>query len=187
MPVTITVAANGGLDLLGLARQPIWNYYSGGGRDGVYGRRQIGAFDGNDADVRFVIQGTGFTFSGSFPAIELTGGTIADITMQTEAGVTLATFFGFAIDGATFAAALDTYSAGGPGTPDPSALDAIFRALSYNTAGGGGNDTLEGGDLAMSSTVAGATTLQSAVRARTRSTEGQGPWTVPPTSPRRLA
>ena len=96
---------------------------------------------------RFVIQGTDFTFSGSFPAIQLTGGTINSVAMQTEAGVTLATLAGFAIDGATFAAALNTYTAGGPGTPDPSALDAIFRVLSYNTVGGGGNDTLEGGNF----------------------------------------
>ena len=148
MPVTITVAANGGLDLRWAT---LYNLFANatiqdGGTGTEFTAVVTGAFDGNDANVRFVIQGTGFTFSGSFPAIELTGGTIADITMQTEAGVTLATFFGFAIDGATFAAALDTYSAGGPGTPDQSALDAIFRALSYNTAGGGGNDTLEGGD-----------------------------------------
>ena len=147
MPVTVTVASNGGLDLRWAT---VYNLFANatiqdGGTSTEFTAVVTGQFDGNDADVRFIVEGTGFTFSGSFPTIELTGGTIDNITIQTEAGVTLATFVGFGIDGAAFAAALDTYTAGGPGTADPSALDAIFKALQYNATGGGGNDTLEGG------------------------------------------
>ena len=148
MPVTVTVAANGGLDLRWAT---LYNLFANAtiqaaGTDAQFTALVTGQFDGNDADVRFIFEGTGFTFSGSFPAIELIGGTIDNITMQTEAGVTLDTFVGFGIDGAAFAAALNTYTAGGPGTPEPSALDAIFKALQYNATGGGGNDTLEGGN-----------------------------------------
>ena len=107
-----------------------------------------GAFNGEDADIQFVVQGSGFTYSGSFPNIELTGGTIESFSLQTEAGVELASFAGFSIDAVTFTAALDAYTAGGPSNPDPSALDAIFKALQYDTVGGAGNDLIEGGDLA---------------------------------------
>ena len=188
MPVTVTVAANGGLDLRWAT---LYNLFANatiqdGGTSTQFTAVVTGQFDGNDADVRFIVEGTGFTFSGSFPAIELTGGTIDNVTMQTEAGVTLATFAGFGIDGATFAAALDTYTAGGPGTPDPSALDAIFKALQYNATGGGGNDTLEGGNLSATTLSAEpVTTLPSAVLARMPLMEVPGPSTGPPTSPRR--
>src|SRR5262245_48419418 len=149
MPVAVTVATNVGLDLRWatlynlLANATIQDSSTSTEFTAVV----TGQFDGNDADVRFVVAGNGFTFSGTFPAIDLTGGTVEGISIQTEAGITLATFAGFAIDAATLAASLDTYTAGGPGAPDPSALDAIFRALSYDTTGGGGNDTLEGGNF----------------------------------------
>jgi Ca2+-binding RTX toxin-like protein len=152
--VTVDISTNDGIDLRlatlydQIANSPI----DAGGSATQFTASDSGQFNGNTAPIKFVIGGSGFTYSGTFPNIELTGGTITDVTEQDGSGNTLATFTGFSIDAAAFAAALNTYVEGhlpapsGDGTPDPSALDAIFRAISYDVTGGGGADQLDGGD-----------------------------------------
>ena len=107
-----------------------------------------GHFNGQTANLKFVVNGTGFTYSGT----DVTGGTITGITVTDGSDVTLATFSGFDIAISDFLSALDTYSNGhepapaGDNTPDPSALDAIFNSYAYNGVGNAGNDILQGGD-----------------------------------------
>ena len=187
MPVVVTVATNGGLDLRWAT---LYNLLANATiQDGATSTElpSSRANSHNDANVRFVVAGNGFTFSGTFPAIEPTGGTVEGITIQTEAGITLATFAGFAIDAATLAAALDTYTAGGPGT--------LYLLLSTPSSGSspttppgvGAMIPLKAATSPITLSAPRAMALPSAVPVRTPSTEGRGPSTVPPTSPLRSA
>jgi Ca2+-binding RTX toxin-like protein len=102
-----------------------------------------GNFDGNALPIKFVVSGTGFTYSGH----NLSGGTINSFAELDSSDNTLATFSGFSISASQFQSALQTYTANGPGNVNTSGLNAIFRPLQYNATGGGGNDLIQGGNL----------------------------------------
>jgi hypothetical protein len=131
MTVTVNISTSSGLDL---RWSTLYNLFANspiqvGGSGAEFTTIDSGTFNGQDADVKFIFQGSGFTYSGAFPDVQLTGGTITGITMQTEAGVTLATFSGFSISAETFMSAMNTYTDGhapppsGDGNPDSSGLD----------------------------------------------------------------
>ena len=101
-----------------------------------------------------MITGTGFTYSGSFPNIQLTGGTITGVQETDSSNNVLATFTGFSISATAFNAAMASYVAGGA-NPDPTALNAFFLAQPYNATGGAGSDRLQGGNL--NDTIIGST------------------------------
>ena len=79
--VTVTVQTAGGIDLRWatlyneMANSPI----GAGGTATQYICVDNGQFNGQSAPIKFVVTGTGFTYSGSFPNIQLTGGTITGI------------------------------------------------------------------------------------------------------------
>ncbi len=104
-----------------------------------------GAFNGQTSGTKFVISGTGLTYSGSFPNIHLTSGTITAIEMRDAPDNVLATFTGFNIPAATFNSAMATYvtghgpSPGGDGNPDASGLDALFKTVAYTVTGNSGS------------------------------------------------
>jgi len=155
MSVTVNIQAAGGYShywnnfYTQLANSPIAD-----GSDTAFLAIDNGDFNGEAFGTRFIFSGTGFTYSGSFPDIHLTSGTITGIEIRDAADNVLATFTGFDISASAFNSALATFVTGhGPnpgedGTPDPSGFDAIFRALGYTVTGNSGADTFEGGNLA---------------------------------------
>ncbi len=105
-----------------------------------------GSFNGHVAAIKFVVTETGLTFSGSFPSIQLTGGTITGIQVVGSSNNALATFTGLLISATAFQSALSAYMAD-PGSPDPTALNAILLGSRYNTTAGPGIEKLQGGDI----------------------------------------
>ena len=156
--VTLNVATASGIDLSfatlydEMANSPI----GAGGSSTQFTNVDTGAFNGHTANgIQFVVSGVGFTYSGSFPNIQLTGGTINSVVEKDASNITLATFSGFHIDAVAFNSAMGSYvtghqpvANGGDNTPDASALNAIFNAYQYNATGGSGNDIFQGGNLA---------------------------------------
>jgi RTX calcium-binding nonapeptide repeat (4 copies) len=106
-----------------------------------------GNFNGHTASLKFVVSGTGFTYSGTGAAAQVAGGTITQIQVEDLSSNVLATFAGLSISGAPFQSAINSYIAGGA-SPDASALNTIFLSLIYNTTGGAGADKLQGGNAA---------------------------------------
>ena len=147
--VTATVQTASGINLGWgtlydeLANSPI----AAGGTATQFTLADTGAFNGDNARIKFVIAGAGFTYSGSFPAIQLTAGTITGLQEEDTSNNVLATFTGFSISATAFNAAMNTYMAGGA-NPNPSGLNAVFLALPYNVTGGAGSDNLQGGNVA---------------------------------------
>ena len=148
LPVTVTVQAANGIDLRWatlyneFANSPI----GAGGTSTEYTCVDSGQFNGQSAPIKFVVTGTGFTYSGTFPNIQLTGGTITGVQEEDSSNDVLATFTGFSTSATAFEAAMASYVAGGA-SPNASALNAIFLALPYDATGGAGSDELQGGNL----------------------------------------
>ena len=146
MAVTVVVSTGNGIDIrLGTlydawANSPI----QAGGSTTSFTSVDTGSYNGNDLPLKFTVSGSGLTYSGAFPNIQLTGGTINSFTELDDANNTLATFTGFSISAATFQSAMNTYTAGN--SSNQSALNAIFRTLEYNITGGNGADTIQGGN-----------------------------------------
>ena len=97
--MTVTAQTAGGIDLRWatlydeLANSPI----AAGGTATQYTCVDNGQFNGHTAAIKFVVTGTGFTYSGSSPNIQLTGGTITGIQEQDTSNNVLATFAGLSI------------------------------------------------------------------------------------------
>ena len=118
-----------------------------GGTATQYTAADTGAFNGHTAALKFVVTGSGFTYSGSAPNIQLTGGIINSVQEEDTSNNVLATFSGLVIPATTFQAAMNTYVAGGTANPNPTGLNAIFLAKLYDVTGGAGNDRFQGGNL----------------------------------------
>jgi Ca2+-binding RTX toxin-like protein len=146
---TVTVSTASGVDTSWatiyneLANSPI----AAGGSATQYIATDTGVFNGQGAAIKFVVTGSGFTYSGSSPNIQLTGGIINSLQVEDTSSNVLATFSGLVILAATFQAAISSYVAGGIAHPSPTALNNIFLARLYDGTGGAGNDKLQGGNL----------------------------------------
>ncbi len=144
---TIAVETANGIDLRWatlyneMANSPIGT----GGTATQYTCVDSGQFNGQSASIKFVVTGTGFTYSGSYPNIQLTGGTITGVQVEDSSNV-LATFTGLSISATAFQAAMASYVAGGA-PPNLAALNAIFLAQAYQVTGGAGLDKLQSGNL----------------------------------------
>jgi Ca2+-binding RTX toxin-like protein len=150
---TVTVETAGGIDLRWatlyneMANSPI----GAGGTATQYTCVDSGQFNGQSAPIKFVVSGSGesgsaFTYSGSFPNIQLTGGIISSVQEEDTSNNVLATIAGLSIMATDFNSAMASYVAGGA-NPDPTALNALFLSLAYTVNGGAGSDKLQGGNL----------------------------------------
>ena len=134
MTVIVNVQATGGFSHFWssfynqLANSPI----ADGSGNGVHRRRHRRL---QRSDVRNEVRhlGNRLTYSGSFPNIHLTSGTITAIEVRDAPDNVLATFTGFNIPAATFNSAMATYvtghgpSPGGDGNPDASGSTRYSR------------------------------------------------------------
>src|SRR5262245_63615986 len=99
MTVTVTVSTTAGIDLSTptlydeFANSPI----GAGGTSTDYLSVDTGAFNGHHPLIQFAVHGSCFTYSGSFPNIQLTGSTITSVTVQDQTSNNLATITGSSI------------------------------------------------------------------------------------------
>ena len=93
-----------------------------------------------------MVTGTGFTYSGSSPNIQLTAGTITGIKIEDTSNNVLATYASLSMTAADFNFAMGTYLAN-PANPDPTGLNGLFVTPVITATGGAGSDRLQGGNL----------------------------------------
>src|SRR5262245_11206898 len=152
MAVTLSISTNSGVDL---SRATLYDEFANRPIDPMpsstfYTTTDTGVFNGNlHGGMRFFAFGSGLTYNGSYPNIQLTGGTITEVQVRDSGGNLLVDYSGFTISAVAFASAVTSYVfSGGTNT---SALDAILKSYQYiqdsAQTGGGGVDTIEGGDL----------------------------------------
>ena len=147
---TVTVSTNSGIDLR--FNPTLYNQFANspinaGGSTTQFIATHTGTYNGGpDLPIKFVVAGTGLTYSGAYPNIQLTGGTITSFTQQDDSSNVLATYTGYSISATAFQAAMNTYTSGN--SSDVSGLQTLFRQIPYTITGGGGADTLQGGFFA---------------------------------------
>ena len=113
-----------------------------------------GAFDGQSSGMKFAFSGTGLVYSGSFPNIHRTAGTITAIEVRDASDQVLATFTGFKIPATRssprWRPMLQATDRAGRGWPSGCirARRDHSRPSTYNVTGNCGPDYFEGGNLA---------------------------------------